>query len=200
MLSKEYLKKLLVIITVTLLILPFYFWYSSIKEFSFTIYLLVRLVGLYAFTFLSFYLIISLWSYILNKIFKPLKLEYYKNLFGKLAILLILLHPIIYFLSYLPSKPPIETLVPGLVSGEYQLTFTFASLAFYAILIYFIFKFILKHKKIIEIFVYVAFFFSFIHSYLLGSEIESLPVIYIWPIYLIIISAGIIRKLITTKT
>lgn len=194
--SKKYLKILLAGIALIFLVLPFPLWYISIKEFPFTLYLLVRLFGLYAFTFLSFYLIISLWAFVLNKIFKPIQLEYYKNIFGNLAILLIFIHPTIYFLSYFPFKPPFETLVPGLVSGEYQLTFAFASLAFYAILVYFIFKFILKHKKIIEIFIYIAFFFSFAHSYLLGREIESFPVIYIWPIYLTIISVGIIRKLI----
>lgn len=192
--SKKHLKILAALVALAFLILPLPFWYISIKEFPFSIYFLVRLIGLYAFTFLSFYLTISLWGFVLNKIFKQEKLEYYKNLFGNLAILLIFIHPVVYFLSYFPSNPPVETLVPGFVSGEYQISFALASLAFYAILIYFVFRFILRHKRMTEIFVYAAFFFSFIHSYLLGSEIESIPIIYIWPIYLAIVSAGIIRK------
>lgn len=184
---------LLKIITAIFLIIPFVSWYVSIKEFQFSIYFFVRLIGLYAFTLLSFYLIIDLWSFVFNKIFNYKKLEHHKNLFRNIALLLIFAHPIVYFLSYFPSKPPIDILVPFFVRGEYKLSFAFASLAFYSILIYLTLKFFNRHKNIADIFIYVAFFFSFIHSYLFGSEVKSFPVIYMWPIYVVIVLAGIIR-------
>lgn len=193
--AKKYIKILLLIATAIFLIFPIISWYFSVREYQFTLYFFVRPIGLYAFTFLSFYLMIDLWGFALNKIFNPKRVENSKNLFRNLALFVIFIHPTIYFISYLPSRLPIEALAPGFVVGEYKLVFALAALAFYSLLAYVILKFILKHKKIAEIFIYMTFFFAFTHSFLLGSEIGSQPVIYMWPVYMLIVLVGISIRL-----
>lgn len=181
------------------LLFPLYLIKDSLSfaDSSDLLFLLHRILGLYAFSIIFIQIILGSGRSLLGKIFSPsLVLKTHMNT-GKLALLLVLLHPTLLYLTFFTKGD--LSYVTAFMQGESLLYFAMGVTALILILIsgfVAIYRLSIGPKWVyIHRINYLIFWLIFIHSFKLGVDVQNTPSQMIYLLYGTVVGALTIRKI-----
>lgn len=197
--SKPFVQFCLISTLFVVLILPIFLLEGG---FSFTknsdlLFLIHRILGIYAFSLIFIQIILGSLRDVLNKFFPNNKLLKFHMGFGKIAFLLSILHPSLLFATYFTEKN-LSYIWPFL-EGESVIYFSFGVLALVALIISVsaaIFRLKIGPRWIyLHRLNYLIFWLVFFHSAKLGVDIHSDLAAWMYRIYGAIIAVLTARRI-----
>lgn len=195
---KKSLKTVTLIFYTLLLIFPILTVWETIGTFenlqntlshgASSVYLLLRLTGLYAFVLLFLQIMHGAFMPFWNNIFGPKSPVTHEKV-GIIIYILILFHPFFYIFSVgmeLGFIQALPALLPK-INTEYELHLTYGKVAL-TLLTLSVLAVYFRHLKILNkhwikfhVLNYVVFFLAFYHSYKVGSDSHLTPYSYLYP-------------------
>lgn len=197
--SKPFFQLLLLLTLLIILILPIFltaggFSFTNSSEFLFLIH---RLLGIYAFSLIFIQIILGSLRDVLNKFFPSNKILKFHMSTGKIAFLFSVLHPSLLLATYFTEKN-LSYLFPFL-EGESVIYFSFGILALVAMFISVlaaIFRLRIGPKWIyLHRLNYLIFWLVFFHSAKLGVDVHSDLAAWMYRIYGAIVAVLTARRI-----
>ncbi|OGY24698.1 MAG: hypothetical protein A2Y57_00485 [Candidatus Woykebacteria bacterium RBG_13_40_7b] len=156
-------------------------------------YTFVRLFGLYTFTLAFFQILIGAFFIDLGKIFGPKTVLLFHRIEGIFVLTLAFTHPFFYLLyNWLQVKnlSILQNLVPNYIGSESERLISFGLTALYLLIVTVITAYfrnspiLIRNWRKIHYLNYLIFFLAFFHSFLLGTDTQTLPLKAFWVVYL----------------
>lgn len=165
-----------------------------------TIYLFLRLAGLYGFILIFVQIMLGAYMEIARRVFGPKVLNFHIRE-GIVAYGLILAHPILFLLNTaLAGVPNVLGLLIPRFANTYETYLSFGKIGFILLTIaVFAAKFrnvgfLQRHWRKFHILNYVAFWFIFVHSFNVGSDTHKAPFSWLYPVMAILVVLSIFYR------
>lgn len=167
-------------------------------------YFFLRLTGLFAFVLVFIQIMLGAFMNFWRRVFGPKILNFHMSQ-GIITYGLILFHPTFFVLSGALSglENPVNLLFPRF-NDSYELYLSFGKIGFILLTIgVFAAKlrksnFLQSHWRKFHILNYFGFWFIFVHSFNVGSDVRTVPFIWLYPLMAVLVSISIIYRRIYT--
>lgn len=163
-------------------------------------YLFLRLTGLYGFILIFVQIMLGAYMDFARTIFGPKALNFHMTQ-GIAAYGLILAHPVLFLLNMATAgiPNPLILLLPNFTSA-YETYLSFGKIGFILLTIAVFagrarnISFLQKHWRKFHILNYVAFWFIFVHSFNVGSDVKTIPFSWLYPIMAVLVVLSIFYR------